>query len=160
MPARAILPKRALAEPTKLALAIQNALDMQAKNIQVDFGVTTQTWSHDVAFAVDAPTPWQRIIGTTDTIYAFVNDGTKAHTIAPRAGGRLAWSGPFRSKTLPRTIASGPGGTGGARTILPRGRAVQHPGTAARQFDQTIAQKWDRQIGALLQRAIDAAFGG
>ena len=156
MGARAIVPKRALADPDKLARALQNTLDAQAKNIQIDFQVTTRTWSHDVDFAISAPDAYTREIGTSDSIYAMVNDGTRPHPIRPRNGSILVFKGGFRSKTLPRTIGSGSGGSSGPEVVA---RAVNHPGTAARDFDTTIAQKWDKLIGPIFQRAIDAEFG-
>lgn len=154
MGARAILPKRALAEPTKLARALQNTLDAQAKNMQIDFQVTTRTWSHGVEFPISAPDPYTREIATSDPIYGMVNDGTRPHPI--HASGRvLVFQGGFRSKTLPRSIASGSGGSGGPTVFT---RSVNHPGTKARDFDVAIAQKWDRLIGPIFQRAIDAEF--
>lgn len=155
---RVILPKKLISNPAAMGRAITNALEATARAIQVDFKVTTQTWEHGVSFAIEAPTPWQRLVGTTDGIYTMLNEGTRAHTIAPRAKKSLAWSGPFRSKTLPHTIASSAGSRGGAETILPRGRVVHHPGTAAREWDTTIAQKWNAQFPAIMQRAIDASI--
>lgn len=154
MGARAILPRRALAEPAKLARALQNTLDNQAKNIQIDFGVTTQTWSHTPSFTIDTPDPYTREIATSDPIYAMVNDGTRPHPI--HASGRvLVFKGGFRAKTLPRSIGSGGGGASGPSVFT---KTVNHPGTAARDFDTTIAQKWDALLGPIFQRAIDAEF--
>lgn len=156
MPAKAILPKRALVEPAKLARALQNTLDAQARNIQIDFQVTVRTWQHAVDFLISAPNPYTREIATADGIYAMVNDGTRPHPIRPRRGKVLAFKGGFRAKTLPRTIGSGAGGSSGPEVFS---RGVNHPGTAARDFDTTIAQKWDRLLGPIFQRAIDAEFG-
>lgn len=154
MGARAILPKRALAEPAKLARALQNTLDSQAKNIQVDFNVTAQTWSHKPSFQIDTPDPYTRAIATSDPIYGMVNDGTRPHPI--HASGRvLVFQGGFRSKTLPRSIGSGGGGASGPTVFA---KSVNHPGTKARDFDRAIADKWDKLIGPIMQRAIDAEF--
>lgn len=155
MGARAIVPKRALVDPAKLAKALQNTLDAQAKNIQIDFQVTTRTWSHDVEFPIAAPNPYTREVATTDSVYAMVNDGTRPHPIRPKSGGVLVFKGGFRSKTLPRTIASSSGGSSGPEQFS---RGVNHPGTTARDFDTTIAQKWDKLLGPIFQRAIDAEF--
>ena len=152
---RVILPKKLSVDPRKMALAITNTLNATAQNIKVDFEVTVQTWEHKPSFAIASPTPWSRTVGTDDEIYSMLNEGTRAHLIRPKAGGVLVFRTPFRSKTLPRSISSR-GGSTGLNQVITR-KPVQHPGTAPRQWDTTIAQKWDKQVGRIFQRAIDAA---
>lgn len=146
-----------MSDPTRMARAIENQLNMTALAIKVDFGVTVQTWSDKPTFDIKSPTPWSRTVGTDHAIYGMLNEGTPAHEIRPRRAKSLAFRGPFRSKTVPRSISSGPGYVGPAETILPRGRGVHHPGTEARAWDKTIAQKWDKLFPVQMQRAIDAA---
>jgi len=45
-------------------------------------------------------------------------------------------------------------GSQGSAQVFARG--VNHPGTKARRFDVAIQQKWDREFGPIMQRAIDA----
>ncbi|KPV42212.1 hypothetical protein SE17_44480, partial [Kouleothrix aurantiaca] len=72
---RVILPKKLISNPEAMRRALTNGLEAAARAIQVDFGVTTQTWEHGVTFAIEAPTPWQRLIGTSDSIYTMLNEG-------------------------------------------------------------------------------------
>ncbi len=149
---KVILPKKLISNPQAMARAITNGLEAGAKAMQVDFKVTTQTWEHGVSFVIEAPTPWQRIIGTSDGIYAMLNEGTRAHPITAH-GGVLAFRTPFRAKTLPNSISSGAGGRGNNQVFR---RTVQHPGTKARNWDKAIAKKLQGQFAVIMQRAIDA----
>lgn len=153
---RAIIPRRLSVDPEAMARVITNTLNATALAIQTDFRVTAQTWEDKPDFTIESPTPYEREIGTSDAVYGMLNEGTPAHDIFPRRKKSLAWKGPFRSKTLPRSIASSPGQRGNVQTILPKGRGVRHPGTKAREWDTTIQQKWDRQVATNFQRAIDA----
>lgn len=153
---RVILPKKLSADPQRMARVITNTLNSVALDMQTDFNVTTQTWDDKPTFAIESPTPYTRTVGTDDSVYAMLNEGTPPHDIFPRRKTALAFRGPFQSKTLPRQIMSRSGGAGASETVLPRGRGVRHPGTEARAWDATIAKKWDRQVGAIFQRAIDS----
>jgi hypothetical protein len=137
-----------------MARAITNTLNAVALDIKADFAVTTQTWGDKPMFAITSPTPYTRAIGTDNENYTRLNEGTRPHVIAPRPGGTLVFRTPFKSKTLPRTIASG-SGSKGANQVFTR-KPIQHPGTEARQFDTVIKEKWDKQVGSIFQRAIDA----
>jgi len=149
-----ILPKKLIADPAKLSRALTNAMNGVAKDIQIDFKVTTQTWKHKPDFPITSPAEYTRRVATDDEIYGYVNDGTRPHVILPKKpGGRLRFNTPFTSKTLPSQIMSRPGSTG-ANTIFSRG--VQHPGTEARTFDVAIKAKWDKEFGVIMQRAVDS----
>lgn len=151
---KAILPKdRPLVKPMRVI--ISNTLSAQAKAIKADFGVTTQTWRNRPRFTINAPSPYERQIATDDDIYAMLDAGTKAHTIRPKsARSILRFTTPFQSKTLPNQIMSRGGSNGSAQIVA---RVVHHPGTAARNWAQTIAAKWQAQIVPIFQRAIDSA---
>jgi len=151
---RLIIPKKLIADPAKMARALTNGLNATAKGVQTDFNVTVQTWQHKPTFAISSPTPYQREISTDDTIYAFVNEGTKAHDIRPKQpGGRLLFTTPFRAKTVPRQIRSNAGSKGSTPVVA---QVVHHPGTEARAFDVVIAEKWDKQMPTIMQRSIDS----
>lgn len=149
-----ILPKKLVADPAKLSRAITNALNGVAKDIQIDFAVTTQNWKHKVEFPISSPSTYRRIISTDDEIYGYVNDGTREHDIFPKAGSILVFKTPFKPKTLPNKIMSGPGSVGTTIAISKRG--VHHPGTTARAFDKAIQEKWEKQFQGIMQRAIDS----
>lgn len=151
---RLILPKKLIADPAKMARALTNGLNATAKGVQTDFNVTAQTWQHKPTFAITSPTPYQREISTDDTIYAYVNEGTKPHEIRPkRPGGRLLFTTPFRAKTVPGQIRSNQGSKGTTPVVA---QVVHHPGTTARDFDKAIATKWDKQFGVIMQRSVDS----
>jgi hypothetical protein len=149
-----ILPKKLSVDPQRMRRAITNTLASVAQNIKTDFEVTQQTWADKATFVISSPTPWTREVATDDENYTRLNEGTRPHIIRPRAGGVLVFRTPFRSKTVPRSIASGPGRTGNT-PVFTRG-PINHPGTTARQFDQVIAEKWEKQFATIMQRAIDA----
>lgn len=153
---KVIIPKRLVSDPARMARAIENQLNMTALAVKIDFGVTVQTWDDKPTFQIQSPTPWSRTVGTNDGTYGMLNEGTRPHTISPKGGGVLVFHTPFRSKTVPRSISSSSGSRGNAAVFTRR--SVHHPGTEARAWDTTIAQKWDRLFGEQMQRAIDAAI--
>jgi hypothetical protein len=151
---KVIVPRKLAVNPQAMARAITNTMTATALAIQTDFRVTVQTWDDKPTFAIDSPTAYTRTIGTDDENYTRLNAGTGPHIIAPRPGGTLVFRTPFRSKTVPRQIGSGAGSKGG-NVVFTR-KPIHHPGTEARAFDKVIADKWDRQFAAIMQRAIDA----
>lgn len=152
---KVIVPRKLSVNPQAMARAIQNTLTSTALAIKVDFEVTQQTWEHKATFVITSPTAYTREVATSDENYTRLNKGTAPHIISPRPGGTLVFRTPFRSKTLPRTIAS-TSGSKGANQVFTR-KPIHHPGTEAREFDQVIAEKWDKQVGPIFQRSIDAA---
>ncbi len=154
MRAKVILPKKLIIDSKAMAKVIENTMNAQAKDIQIDFKVTTQTWNHKPEFVIEVPTPYERIIATGSIIYSYVNDGTRPHIITPKRSKILRFSPFYRAKTSPRSIGSGPGGSSGDPVVA---HVVHHPGTTAREFDDVIAKKWDAKIGGIFQRAVDSA---
>lgn len=151
---RVILPKQLSADPARMARVITNTLNSAARGVMADFNVTAQTWEDKPTFAITSPTPYRRDVSTDDENYARVNDGTRAHLIRPSPGGVLVFRTPFQSKTVPNQIRSR-GGRQGGNVVFTR-KTIQHPGTAARDFDKAIKQKWDKEFPTIMQRAIDA----
>jgi hypothetical protein len=155
MPSRAILPKKPLIfNAPKQRMVITGQLNVVAKYIQDDFKKTVSTWKHDVSFVITIPEEYTRRIATDDEIYGMLNAGTPEHLILPRNVKLLRFNVPFRAKTVPQQISSGPGSIG-SQTVFSRG--VNHPGTDARDWDITIALKWIDLVGKLFQDAIDEA---
>ena len=152
MKMKVIIPKKFLKMPEALARAVENGLEGAARAAKADFGVTVQTWEHKPEFDIERE-PGKRTIWTGHKVYLYVTRGTKPHTIRAKNGKALAFSSQFTPKTTPRTIGSGPGGRGPADTFR---REVQHPGTKAREFEEEIAEKWQRELPDVMQRAIDS----
>lgn len=151
---KVILPKKLVSNPAGMARAITNAMNGAARDIQIDFRVTTQTWNGKPDFTIQVISQFERAIGTGHAVYKMLNEGTRAHLIYPRRSRVLVFNTPFVSKTLPRSISSR-GGRKGSNQVITRG-PVRHPGTQSRQWDKVIKEKWDRLFPGIMQRAIDA----
>jgi hypothetical protein len=151
---KVILPKKLVGDPQRMARVITNTLNATAKNIKIDFQVTSQTWNDKPDFVIEQPDPYERIIGTSHKIYDMLNEGTRAHDIRPRNGKVLRFGTPFRAKTIPRSISSGPGSK--SKNVV-WSRGVHHPGTKPRKWDEAIREKWDGLVGPIFQRAIDSS---
>lgn len=132
--------------------AIKQALDETARKVKQDFEKTTATWKDKPSFDITAPGENERVIGTDDATYGYVDDGTKPHVIVAR-GKVLAFAPGAKAKTRPRVIGSGGGGGSGAVPIFrPR---VQHPGSEAREFSETIGDQAEQELADRMQAAID-----
>ncbi len=141
--ARAIVPKDVLLDPKRMARAIENALDGAAEAAKVDFEVTTQTWKHKPEFKI-RKSPGKRVISTDDKPFFFVTRGTRVR--------RALMSADFRAKTVPRQIRSR---AGRGRVVVIK-KTIKRPGIKAREFEEVIGEKWNKQLPVTLQRAIDA----
>ena len=120
---------------------MRNALRTEGRHILKDFGETTKTWDHKVAFKTHthlalADLTMSVEVETDDEIYGFVSDGTKKHDIRPKKpGGTLAFQSDYKAKTTRGVIGSSSGGPFGNTVFA---KAVKHPGTKARRFPTTI----------------------
>jgi len=152
MKMKAIVPKGLVFHARALARAVENTLEAAAKDVQVDFGVTTQTWKHKPEFTIEREAG-QRIVSTQDDVYGYVSEGTRPHVITAHGRGGLVFGVPSSPKTHVRAIGSGRGSRG---TTIVHARQVHHPGTEAREFEEVIGAKWDKQLPVLMQRAIDS----
>lgn len=128
------------------------------KEIGKDFSATTKTWNHKPKFANEFEDGRNRIrvaASTGDKIYGYVSGGTRPHMIRPKRGKVLRFpGGKYRAKTSPGTIGSSSGGSSGAAVFS---RGVRHPGTKARNFDETIAKKWERPFRKRINEAVKRA---
>lgn len=140
--------------------AVKNALKNTAKNVDVDFKVVTQTWNHKPGFDTKDISNGSHIgveVSTDDKIFGYVEEGTKPHIIVPKRGKMLFIPGVnYRAKTRPRYIGSNKGGRDNTFVYT---KLVQHPGTEAREFSETIAKKWQKELPDIVQRAIDSEVG-
>ena len=78
--------------------------------------------------------------GPNAKYWVWVNEGTRPHTIAPKAGPVLR----FKTGSTPKTTAGKPssfGGPGGAKGGFVSAKSVDHPGTKAREFTAQIAEE-------------------
>jgi hypothetical protein len=152
---KAIIPKDLLFHPDKIMRALENALTGAALDVKVDLQVTTRTWSekNKPTFKITKKR-LGRTIYTYSKIYSYVDEGTPPHTIKAKTPGKpLAFRVPYKAKTAPRVIASKTGGVGAEWKSA---YEVEHPGTEAREFTDTIQEKWERELPKITQRAIDS----
>lgn len=151
---KVFVPEQLVGDIDKLKSAVNNALSAAARGAKVDFNVTARTWEHKPEFKITNPAKYMKIVSTDDAIYGYVNFGTKPHIIVPRNGKVLTWIGAnYRPKTRPRVIGSNKGGNDNTVVYT---KMVQHPGTEARHFDETIAEKWQKELPVIMQRALDS----
>ncbi len=146
-----------------MRLTLLNAMRAAGKEIKQDFERTTKTWEHkpvfEVLISLTGPGPVV-FVGTDDTIYGYINAGTKEHDIwAGFYTGKsnkktLAFPGTFSAKTTPGVIDSRAGSRGGETVLRPY---VHHPGTAARHFDETIQKQWQARFKRLMEEAMQQA---
>lgn len=135
--------------------AIENAGNMTAKAVEVDFHVTTRTWVHQPDFEIDHTSgsgEWK--VSTSDEIYGYVSGGTKPHIIKPKRARMLRFYTGFRPKTRMSYIGSNKGSKGNKAVWA---KAVANPGISGRFFEVAIKRKWDNEWPRQLARAIRAA---
>lgn len=136
-----------------LTRVVENTLTGAAKDVKVDLDVTTQSWKHRPTFTIEKE-PGKRTVATDDEVFGYVDEGTPAHIITAKSPNKPLTFGVGGSpKTAPRVIGSR-AGTRGSQVV--RAQIVHHPGTTAREFTDTIKEKWDDRLADILQRAIDA----
>jgi len=152
--AEVIVPKEFMRPPTRFVKAVETALDGVAMDVKIDFQVTTQTWHNRPVFFIRRR-PGEMFIGTTGLIYKFVSGGTRPHLITAHTPRGLAfYATGFSPKTRKRVIASYPGRS--ADRDLRRPMVVHHPGNEAREYPEVIAEKYNKMLPSILQRAIDS----
>lgn len=152
-----IAPKQIIDE-RKLKAVVTNALRGAAKAIKVDFMATTATWNKKPTFEVAEQGPDRVSVGTDNEIWGMINAGTKPHIIRVKRAKflRFQWGGPgsYGAKTKPRQFRSNKGKRGGPLNFR---KSVNHPGFAARQYDEAAIEKYEKLMPGILQRAIESA---
>ena len=143
----AITINRDLFDTAAIRRILRNSIEATAKDIKIDFKVTTQTWNTKPKFTIDRSGSGDRlirVIGTDNDIYKFVSGGTRVRYVTMTPG--------FQPKTRVRVIGSR-AGKGGAAFFS---RKKPKPGIKARKFDLVIAKKWRKLIPVIVQRAIES----
>lgn len=146
-----------LIDPKRLIRALRNGMANAAEDVIVDFETTTETWKHKPSFKATEVSAAEWIVSTNDNIWVMLDEGTKPHVIVPKRAKRLRfqWGGPgsYRAKSRPGYLGSNKGGIKGP--IVYRKR-VNHPGTKPRKWTKAAEDKWQNELGDIVQRAIDA----
>lgn len=151
--------------PTKLnwtadgiARAVEDELNNVMKAARDDFKKTTRTWKTKVDFILMTAhlknTDLEAATGTDNEIYGYVSRGTRAHIIRPRKARILRFKSQYRAKTIKRRLGSNAGGASGETVFSAN---VLHPGTQAREFEEEVADKYQKVLQKRLQDAITKA---
>lgn len=141
---------------TRFTGAVQGALNQAMIETKLRFENTTRTWETPVEFTARKINAETAVVGTDNQIYVYVNDGTEPHEIRPRSpGGTLAFQTGYQAKTQPNVAFSQGGGAFGDYV---HAKAVQHPGTEARDFDEAIADQAVEYLQRFMQFAMQSAI--
>lgn len=119
-----------------------------------DFKSTTRTWRKEVKFEADVKASKSRVqasVTTDNVIYGYVTKGTEPHVIKPKKKKQLIFRGVYSAKTTPGVIGSQDGGSSGP---FIRARAVKHPGTKGRGFEEIIRRKREPDFQELVQATL------
>lgn len=143
----------------KIVASMRRALHTQVKpRIKARFLIIVANWKHRVQFPannIDTADVIGFFIhpggsGSGAQIYAWVTEGTPPHPIAAKKGKYLAFREGYNPKTRPIGQFGGPGTHFGA---WQNPRAVQHPGIAPRQFEESVRRDSDPWFQAMMSRA-------
>jgi hypothetical protein len=122
----------------------------------------TRTWKTRVEFrtrVLSEGSGSARIsVGTSSAIFAYVNEGTRAHWIRPkRRDGVLAFNSKFSPKSRPNNLQALKGFSGPPVGFA---KAVWHPGTEARHFDEVAMRQAQTEGSRAVRAEINRRWGG
>lgn len=141
----------------RLMRTLENSLDACAAGARVDFQATVETWDKKPEFKIGKK-PLERTVYTENEIYAYVNDGTRPHTIQPKNpdGALVFFKDGFKPKTRVKGLYSNKGRKADKNLVFLK--HVDHPGTEARNYDVAVEEKWQKRMVEIMQRSIDSEF--
>jgi len=149
----------------KIVASMRRALHTQVKpRIKARFLIIVANWKHRVQFPADNIDTADVIGffihpgggGSGAQIYAWVTEGTRKHQITgswkagARRPGSLAFQTGYHPKTRPVGQFGGPG-THYGPWVNPI--SVEHPGIAARQFEESVRRDSDPWFQQVMSRA-------
>ena len=145
-----ILLKKPLVDTKKLLRGLERAIDDTTTIVDANFQATVGSWKRKPKFtrrrAMRKGRTIEGDVTTRNEIYGYVTGGTRRHRIPkhpmPR-GKKLRFRTGYRSKTRRRVLGSHKGGAFGGVAFA---RQVMHPGTEAREFQQEIAKRRQRNL--------------
>lgn len=150
--------KPARLQEKKMNNILKRELESISKDMLFDFEVTTYTWKKrpkfQKLFSV-GPNSVDILVGTDDEIYKYIDEGTKAHFVAPKNAPALAWQTGYKPKTVVGKMIAQPGGAFGAYAFDARGHMVS--GIKARKFTKTIQKSWEKKFKTRMEKAMKEA---
>lgn len=136
---------------------IQRALNRVSARAMDRLSAATKTWETPPNFRVQAEHNSRKIEVRPALPFLFVDAGTRGHWIPKRPGARLIFRVPYKAKTRPWLLDSGPGGPGDNWRSADR---VWHPGTEPRHFTEAVAALMDQELAEEIALEITGALGG
>lgn len=139
--------KSKVIKPAKLKdkdmrLELLNGLRTVARAVERDYKETVKTWERKPEFETIISLRGGKaefLVGTSDLIYKYVDEGTKPHPIFPKKAKFLRFQSGYQAKTTPGIIGSKAGGRSGSEVFS---RGVMHPGSKPRKFSELINKKY------------------
>lgn len=126
--------------------AIDKALDADVKPALIkSHNLVVAGWEHKPKFQTRKDIRPEKItmtcfpVGPNAKIYIFVDQGTKPHVIEAKNAPRLVFQTSYAPRTLARPARTVSGG-GKASGPVVFAKKVNHPGSEAREFSETIAE--------------------
>lgn len=121
----------------------------------------TRTWNHKPTFNIQVLSESSgraRVsVTTTSEIFGYVNEGTRAHWIAPKKrGGVLAFNSKFSPKSRPNSLQASRGFSGPPVAFA---RGVHHPGSKARKFDELASRQAQTEGSRKVLERINRIWG-
>lgn len=133
---------------------LDKEVQRETRSIVREFQYTVKTWRRSVTFSVDiSPSFEYATIGTDDTIYGYVDKGTKPHIIRPRLAKALRFNTVFRAKTIPNQLRSR---AGASSPPVAYAQVVHHPGTEARNFTEQVQKRSRARFSKNIAKAMKA----
>ena len=110
---------------------------------QPKYNFETKSLTHSIVLTV--------YISGNVKVFDYVSRGTDPHVILPVNSPRLFFKTGYKAKTQPGSLVSGAGGSSGPTVAA---RAVNHPGTAPREFEEQVADKYRNIFTEIVDAAI------
>jgi len=154
---KAVTPKMADLLPTLRRFSSLRMYNV-GQRMRMLYKLTVSSWKHKPQFEITVIQNDQQMgvtVGTDDKIFGYVDEGTKPHRIVPKASNpskRLFFREGFSPKTQPGIVGSWGGGSFGNVVVA---KAVNHPGTAARKFTQTIQKQTEKHFENQMRAAME-----
>ena len=136
-----ILPKGVVFDVRKAKHIIDKNMKELADNAQSKFENVTSSWNTKVSYKQTA-TSENIVISTDSKVFNYVNNGTRPHTIVVGGAKMLQLKTGYKAKTTPNSLGVGGGGSGG----MAFRKSVNHPGSEARRFDNSISTEVGQDI--------------
>lgn len=125
--------------------AIEKQLDDNKKVIVVSFNNVVDDWSSDVSFAGRKFISSEFLAinvfpqGSDKEVWGYVDEGTKPHRIVAKNAPLLKFQEGYQPKTLAKPARTVSGGGTATGAVVSK-KAVQHPGSEARNFTGELAE--------------------